>query len=89
MPLVLTRRSGETISIGDDIKVTITAIRGDQVRIAISAPRTVEVKRQELVDAAAEANRNAAVAAPEPDGELLRLLSERRSSVASPDTAAG
>ena len=47
--LILTRRIGETINIGNDIKITVTAISGNQVRIGISAPKEVKVLRQELV----------------------------------------
>lgn len=77
MALVLTRRPNETIAIGDDIKITITAIRGDQVRIAIDAPRHLDVKRQELLDAAAEVNREAASAAADAEQVLAGLLSAR------------
>ena len=46
--LVLTRRSNESIMIGDDIVMTVLEIRGDQVRIGITAPRDVEVHREEV-----------------------------------------
>jgi carbon storage regulator len=46
--LVLTRRVGEEIVIGNDIRVTVTAIRGDRVRIGISAPPDVRVDREEI-----------------------------------------
>ncbi len=49
--LVLSRQCNETIRIGDDIRVTVTAIRGDKVRLHILAPRTVSVHRQEVYDA--------------------------------------
>lgn len=48
--LLLTRRAGETITIGDNIRVTIVAINGSQVRIGIAAPRDVVVDRQEIYD---------------------------------------
>ena len=47
--LILTRRAGEAILIGNDIKITVTAINGNQVRIGIDAPREVKVLREELV----------------------------------------
>ena len=47
--LILTRRVGETLSIGDDIKVTVLGMRGGQVRIGVDAPRDVAVHREEIV----------------------------------------
>ncbi len=46
--LVLSRREGETIKIGDGIEVVVVGIRGDRVRIGISAPPEVEICREEL-----------------------------------------
>lgn len=54
--LILNRRRGEEIVIADDIRVTIVAIKGNQVRIGITAPSSVSVIRQELlVDTAEDA----------------------------------
>jgi carbon storage regulator len=47
--LVLTRKIGEEIIIGGNIRVTVTAIRGNQVRLGITAPREVRVNREEIV----------------------------------------
>jgi carbon storage regulator len=52
--LVLTRKIGETIRIGDEIEVQILDIRGGQVRIGVKAPRTVTILRGELQDRAEE-----------------------------------
>ncbi|MFA5566282.1 MAG: carbon storage regulator CsrA [Acidimicrobiia bacterium] len=46
--LVLSRKSNESIIIGGDIKVTVLEVRGDQVRLGISAPRDVTVHREEV-----------------------------------------
>jgi len=48
--LILTRRIGETIMIGDDVAVKVLEVNGCQVRIGVSAPREVEVHRQEIFE---------------------------------------
>jgi carbon storage regulator len=46
--LILTRRTGESLRIGDDVEVTVMAVNGSQVRIGIKAPRSVAVDREEI-----------------------------------------
>lgn len=46
--LILTRRVGETIVIGDDVTVTVLGVKGNQVRIGVDAPKDVEVHREEI-----------------------------------------
>jgi len=46
--LVLTRRIGETLVIGDDVKVVVLGVKGNQVRLGIKAPKDVEVHREEI-----------------------------------------
>jgi carbon storage regulator len=58
--LVLTRKIGEGIVIGDDVKITIVEMKGGSVRIGIDAPRDRKIYRQEVFDRIAEENRDAA-----------------------------
>lgn len=48
--LILTRRTGETVMIGDQITVTILGVKGNQVRVGINAPKTVPVHREEIYE---------------------------------------
>ena len=58
--LVLSRQRDETIMIGDDIELTIVDIRGDKVRVGISAPNSVSVHRKEVYEAIRKENEQAA-----------------------------
>ncbi len=69
--LVLTRRLGERIVISDDIVVTVAEIKGDNIRLAIEAPKDVKIYRGEIYDAIAMENRQAA--APVGTGRLLQM----------------
>ena len=48
--LILTRRIGETLMIGDDVTVTVLGVKGNQVRVGINAPKDVPVHREEIFD---------------------------------------
>jgi carbon storage regulator len=48
--LILTRRVGESLMIGDEVNVTVLGIRGNQVRIGVNAPKDVAVHREEIYD---------------------------------------
>ena len=70
--LILRRRAGETLLIGDDVKVTVMDVYEGGVRLAIDAPKSIPILRSELLQAV-DANRDAAREPKRPD-ELLGLL---------------
>lgn len=78
--LVLTRRAGESIVIGDDVRVVVLDVRGDTVRLGIEAPRSVQVHRAEVYAEvqAANAAANAAAAAD------LGTVADRLQRIARP-----
>lgn len=46
--LILTRRAGETLIIGDDVSITVLGVKGNQVRIGVNAPKNISVHREEI-----------------------------------------
>jgi len=65
--LVLTRKLNQSIKIGDDVEITVIEVRGDQVRLGVTAPRDVAVHRKEVYLQIQQENR-AASAAPDVSG---------------------
>ncbi|BFM48431.1 carbon storage regulator CsrA [Marinomonas sp. THO17] len=61
--LVVTRRPGETINIGDDIQVTVLGVQGNHIRIGVKAPRQISVHRHEIYKRIQE-SRNETTAEP-------------------------
>jgi len=59
--LILTRRIGETLNIGDDVQVTVLGIKGNQVRIGVNAPKSVPVHREEIYERIKKEKEDAAV----------------------------
>jgi carbon storage regulator len=72
--LVLTRRPGESVMVGDDVVVTVLDVRGDVVRLGINAPRSVQVHREEVYRELQKANREAASPSDVAVEALSRLL---------------
>lgn len=70
--LILQRKPGESVVIGEDISISVVSIEGGRVRLAISAPQEIPILRNELLDATA-ANRDSAAEEAAP-AELLGLL---------------
>jgi len=58
--LVLSRQRDEAIMIGDEVEITVVDIRGDKVRLGITAPRTIQVHRKEVYEAIRRENEQAA-----------------------------
>lgn len=59
--LVLTRKVGETIWIGEDVEIVISEVKGEQVKVAINAPRNIEIVRGELRKEVSKSNTEAVV----------------------------
>jgi len=85
--LVLTRRIGERVLIGDDVEVTVLEVKGDSVRIGIQAPRETRIHRAEIVAAVEQENVSAAQAAPDEESALVRALGLRRETAQAPADA--
>nr|WP_194241547.1 carbon storage regulator [Galbitalea soli] len=74
--MVLTRKKGERILIGDDIVVTILEVKGDGIRLGVDAPSGVRIQRHEVFVALAEANVQAAEAGADTGAVLADLLKQ-------------
>jgi carbon storage regulator len=71
--LVLTRHANQSIMIGHDIVVTVLEVRGDQVRLGINAPKSIQVHREEVFVALQQANREAVSPSPAQLGSLEEI----------------
>jgi carbon storage regulator len=77
--LVLSRRVGESVVIGDDVTVTILEVRSDVIRVGIEAPRSVAVHRAELLVELEASNRDSASPSEDAVSTLARQLRQRKS----------
>ena len=68
--LILTRREGESVLIGDDVTITVLRVKGNQVRLGVNAPKNVAVQREEISERmrAEVAGATGTIAAPGPVG---------------------
>lgn len=78
--LVVARKVGQAILLGDDIEVTVVAVRGDQVRLAIKAPRSVAIQRRDAIEQVQQDNMSALGAAD----SVLRLMGAATSEAPRP-----
>jgi carbon storage regulator len=87
--LILARRIGESIMIGDQVEISVVDIKGDQVKLGIRAPAQVKVYRREVYAAIQQENRAAAAAAPQTLPHLEGLLGDPAKSGAGPSRSQG
>lgn len=85
--LILTRRTGETVMIGDDVTLTVLGVKGNQVRIGINAPKNVPVHREEIFEKIKREQRGGPVVTldearpggtPEPEVRALNIVHSPR-----------
>ncbi len=76
--LILARKSGEAIAIGEDIKITVLAIHGKQVKLGIAAPDRIAVYRDEIFKRIKQENIRASLSSKEAIQELARIIKASR-----------
>jgi carbon storage regulator len=76
--LVLSRKPGESIKLGDNIEVIIISVEGHRVRIGVNAPREVRIMRAEVDPALIQSNKDAAASAASTSSSLLKEAAARR-----------
>jgi carbon storage regulator len=84
--LVLTRRIGESINIGEDIEILVTAIEQNKVKLGIRSPRHIPVYRQELYQKIRNSNREAAGMDASDFQEMLECLPDEKGAVIDQET---
>jgi len=72
--LILTRRIGENLRIGEDVSVTVLGVKGNQVRLGVAAPKSVAVHREEVFHRIAEENQ---APADSPVSRTVRVTAKR------------
>ena len=84
--LILTRKPGESLRIGDDVRITVVEIKGNQVRIGIAAPRSFPIYREEIYLQIQSANKEAVASIPE-GADVSSLVTAELSGLRSPRIA--
>lgn len=74
--LVLTRKKGESIMIGDNIELVVIEVKGDQVRLGVKAPKHIEVYRNEVFEAISASNKEASLVTVKPD-EISKMFKNK------------
>ena len=85
--LVLSRKPGESIKLGDQIEVIIIAVEGHRVRIGVNAPREVRIMRAEVDPALVQSNRDAAESVSKSGGTLAKAAATARQRLGADNTA--
>ena len=76
--LILTRKVGEAVAVGDDIQISVVEIKGTQVKLGIQAPKNIEVHREEIYQKIQEENRRAALVSKDALGEAQDLVLKKK-----------
>jgi len=84
--LVITRKLGERIAIGDDITITLVEIKGSQARIGIEAPKNISIHRQEIYERIREENLNSLKIRDEDLSMATKLIRMKSSNVKPSET---
>ncbi len=74
--LVLSRKKGESIVIGDDIELTVLSVEGDTIKLGIQAPKQIEIFRKEILASVQENNENAVIDPKEFLAQLIKTQKE-------------
>lgn len=76
--LVLSRKKDQSIMVGDNIEITVIAIEGDQIKLGINAPRSIEIQRKEIYLSIQEENTNASHASIDVLKQLTSSLNSKK-----------
>ena len=76
--LVLSRKRDESIIIGDDVVITVVDIKGEQVKIGVTAPQTVSIHRKEVYEAIQEENKQASKIKAQNLSGLVNVIQKRK-----------